>query len=93
MAMYHEVEIRDSKGGLFEYECNIRDRGEAIDFDKFLEEVPDHGWDYLCILGKDELLDGVEDIRGRINNEPDIVGAYVVDQSVAYFGLIKAKEC
>ena len=38
-------------------------------------------------LGKEDLPEGVEDIRGKIQNEPERVFAYIVNDTTIYFGL------
>ena len=46
----------------------------------------------LYILGEDDLPEGIEDIRGRIHNEPNIVFAFVEKGNVYYGGISKFEE-
>jgi len=43
-------------------------------------------------LGEEDLPAGVEDIRGKIQNEPSRVFAYVANDIVIYFGLDEVFE-
>lgn len=43
-------------------------------------------------LGKENLPEGVEDIRGKIQNEPERVFVYIANDTVIYFGLDEVTE-
>jgi hypothetical protein len=43
-------------------------------------------------LGKEDLPESVEDIRGKIQNEPERVFVYVANDAAIYFGLDSVSE-
>lgn len=43
-------------------------------------------------LGKEDLPEGVEDIRGKIQNEPERTFVYIANDTVIYFGLDEVTE-
>lgn len=92
MTLYAETTIRPHHAGfgMYDIDANVPSDNDYSDDLDILNAITD-GTVYE--LGVDTLPDGVEDIRGKIYNQPDRVFALVRDgeESVAYFGLI-AKE-
>jgi hypothetical protein len=89
--LYAETTIRPHHAGFGMYDVDAANSpSDYSDDADILNEITD-GTVYE--LGVDTLPDGVEDIRGKIYNEPTRVFALVLDadESVVYFGLI-AKE-
>ena len=82
---YFEVTITPAHGGFDEFQCS-EINGEAWDFEAdLLQEAGD-----IIVLGRDELPDGIEDIRGRIHNEPQTIFAIVHDEHhVSYYGIVE----
>lgn len=89
--MYQEAIIDPSYSGFGEWVCNMFDLGEPWDLYAWIAEVEGQGSE-VFILGQDPLPDGIEDIRGRINNEPAIVIAFKnEDGYIGYRGLVPAE--
>lgn len=83
--MYYEISIIPANGGFGEWQCQpVNGEGWADDYDL---EAEMRGNADLYELGVDELPPGVEDIRGRIHNEPGRVFAIVDSDRVGYVGI------
>lgn len=83
--MYYEVSIIPASGGFGEWQTQpINGEGWA-DYSDLEMEMRTAG--ELYELGVDELPDGVQDIRGRIHNEPSHVFAIVDGDCVSYTGI------
>ena len=85
MSKFFEVTIQPAHGGFGEYQRGeINGEGWNVESD-LLAECGE-----IFILGKDQLPDGVEDIRGRIRNEPNIVFATITsDHDCSYHGIVE----
>ncbi len=91
--MYQEATIFPSHSTDGEWVCNWYDLGEPWDIYQWIAEVEGQGAGAECfILGRDELPEDIEDIRGRILSEPPIVVAVKSreDGRVWYRGLVPA---
>ena len=85
---YKECTILAASGGFGEYEVGEYN-GEAFeDQDALIDAMREGAGFELFELGKDELPEGLEDIRGRIRNEPARVLGGLDDHDVPhYFGV------
>lgn len=84
--MIYEVSIQACASGFGEFQCQpINGEGWA-DASDLLSEISSNGIEFWE-LGADELIEGAEDIRGRIHNEPERVFAARQGDSIFYFGL------
>jgi len=91
--MYQEAIISPSHSTYGEWVCNMFELGEPWDLYAWIAEVEGQGAGAECfILGQDALPEDIEDIRGRIHNEPPIVVAVKSreDDRVWYRGLVPA---
>lgn len=86
--MYYEISITPANAGFGEYQTSpVNGDGWADEYDL---EMAMRGNADLYELGVDELPEGVDDIRGRIHNEPGRVFAAVgQDGMVAYTGIVE----
>ena len=84
---YQTISIRPTSAGFGEYECTP-DRGEIwADMDDLLQEAR-LSMGEIYELGIDSLPEGLEDIRGRIHEEPaKAYGVIDPDGSAHYFGI------
>lgn len=88
---FFEQSISPANGGFGQYQAQPIN-GDAWADDSGLvaemaQAINDQGGE-LLELGVDELPDGVEDIRGRIHNEPARVFAVVhADRDATYIGI------
>lgn len=91
MTMYYEQVITPATGGFGEWQTSSEVPGEDdlhADCTDILDACKDaYPQGEVYQLGKDALPEGVEDITGRIHNEPDRVFALIVDGEVTYFGI------
>ncbi len=89
--LYQEATISPSHSGFGERVCNRYNLGEPWYLYEWILNVEGQGYECF-ILGQDELPDGIEDIRGKIHNEPPIVIAVREreDGQVSYRGLVRA---
>lgn len=85
--MYHEITIIPSNAGFGEYQTSPIN-GEGWE-DEYALETEMRGNAELYELGVDELPEGVEDIRGRIHDEPGRVFAVVSDFGTQYVGIVE----
>lgn len=87
MSKFFAVTIQPAHGGFGEYQRS-EINGEAWAFEAdLLQECGD-----IIVLGRDDLPDGVEDIRGRIHHEPQTVFAVVQqDGTVEYHGIVEVE--
>ncbi len=93
MSKFFEVSIIPTCGSFEEYQCQpIGSEGWA-DRDDLIDEVRANEHQ-VFVLGEDEVPSGVEDIRGRIHNEPPCILAVLFqDGSVSYFGIVEVEDC
>lgn len=88
--MFYEVAIQKSPSGFGEYECQPANGEGWVDADDLLQEITSN---YDVFELTDEvstaLPERVEDIRGRIHNEPWRIFAIVMDTQVSYFGIVE----
>lgn len=91
--MYYEVTIQPATGEFGEWQVSPVNGEGWQDKDDLLDAMRDGvestGSEFY-VLGEDELPENVEDIRGSIHNEPDMVVAmYDPGQEyTAYFGVV-----
>lgn len=87
MKIYQECTITPHHGGFCMWEAGEYNGDEWHDLTDLLGEIGNNVDEYW-VLGEDELPEGVEDIRGKIYNEPDIVIA-VKDKwgNISYSGV------
>lgn len=95
--MYTEVDIQPMWSGFGEWEARpmdlpVEDLAEDVELlEQAIEEaLIDYPYGTLYKLGRDELPEEVEDIRGLIHNEPPHVYAIVFEEEnllVRYFGI------
>ena len=83
---FYEVCIKKCSSGFGEYETVPTDAEGWDDKDDLIAEMVNNGWG-VCELGVDELPAGVDDIRGRIHNEPEIILAIINDGESHYTGI------
>lgn len=85
---FFEQTISSANGGFGEFQANpINGEGWADDWD-LAQEMAQGAAGELLELGTDALPAGVEDIRGRIHNEPARVFVMVyADGHVSYTGV------
>ena len=69
--MLQEVFIRPASGGFGQYECQRDRAGEK--FISVQDMLPAHN--FIDLDDEADLPDGVEDIRGRVRDEPDHIYA------------------
>ena len=89
--MYQEVTVTPHHAGFGEWQ--VGEGGELwVDTEDLLNAIREaicttnQGGD-IYELGSDELPASVEDIRGRIHNEPARIFAAVIEGEVTYFGI------
>ena len=73
-----QVTIQRSHSGFGMYQAGGID-SEVYDLADILNELGENTYQ----LGKDALPDGIEDIRGKVYNEPDVI---YVSESGNYYG-------
>ncbi len=84
--LYDIVSIVPANGGFGEWQVTGAHTGDPIDLGDFKSDAEGKVYE----LGKDQLPEGVEDIRGAIQNQPDVVFAVVDDNDeVMYCGANK----
>jgi hypothetical protein len=76
-----QISINPSASGEYQVNPNF---GDLMDDADILNSVDGD----LYRLGVDDLPDNVEDITGKIHDEPDQVYAVVSEHGVSYFGLV-----
>ena len=83
---YSETRITPCPSGFGEYQCSEY-TGEYAEADALLADSRDNVG-YIWELGQEELPDGMDDIRGAIQNEPDRVFGWLDEiGEVRYFGI------
>lgn len=87
---YYEVAIQPSPSGFGEYQCLPPNGDGWEDVDDLLTEITSQNHHVFELA--DDMLDvlpgQIEDIRGRIHNEPArVFGIVHPDNSVSYFGI------
>ena len=88
MSKYKYICIQPAHGGFGEYDILPTDGDLWDDQFDLLNECAGNVGEITELTDGAELMDGAEDIRGRIHNEPDAVYAYVDDAGEArYFGI------
>lgn len=90
---YFEVQIKPAAGGFNEYQAD-RDGGEIYEeLSDLLQPIYDspHIQEVFELGSSDDLPKEIEDIRGRIHNEPEYIYGYINEQGYAeYFGIREA---
>jgi hypothetical protein len=89
MKKYFEVTIQPASGGFGEFQrSEINGEAWASESD-LMQEIESSNDGEVYWLGRDDLPASVEDIRGRIHNQPDTVFAVVRDDGVSYHGIVE----
>jgi hypothetical protein len=90
---YYEVVITPAHGGFGAYETSLDLTGDAWEDENDLVSEMRNNEPELVELGVDELPEGVDDIRGRIHNEPYRVFAFPHEgeerTTVCYVGIVR----
>lgn len=95
MKKYTECTIQPASGGFGEYDVT---RGDTWDDETALfDAIIANEHDGIAELGVDDLPEGIEDIRGRIHNEPSRVFASLRHfdleyEAPTYFGIDEWQE-
>jgi hypothetical protein len=84
--MHYEITINPSPSGFGEFQAKPANGDGRESAHDLVAEIASNVDDY-CELGTDELIDGAEDIRGRICNEPPMVFAARTGDTIHYFGI------
>lgn len=90
MSKYLECSIQGSSAGFGEYQ-----RGEANgeawdDLHALIFAMRENCGGEIYQLGVDTLPEGIDDIRGSIQNEPDHVFVVVIGDYTGYIGIVEA---
>lgn len=85
--MFYEVSIKSANGGFGMYEANHNDIGDKWASLYDLEDECRNNVGDIYQLGRDDLPNGMTDIRGNIANEPKFVYGFIMDSEVYYFGI------
>jgi hypothetical protein len=91
MNTFHAVAISPCSAGFGQYQVspiNSEAWASALDL---LAEIAGNVGDVFS-LGVDALPPGIEDIRGRIENEPESIHAYFENGGPVYFGIAQISE-
>lgn len=95
--MYYERTIQAASGGFGEYEASTEKPASAdlwADEEDLLSAIRNNISADVFELGRDELPEGLEDIRGRIRGQPARVFGYVEEDHgelrATYFGISEA---
>lgn len=88
---YMEVVIIPHYSGFGMYQIGEFKGEKWEDKDDLLQEIRNNV-DELYILGEDELPEEIEDIRGKIYGEPEIVYAWINRYNEVYYGGISEFE-
>lgn len=93
MKYYMETTVSKCASGFGEYQCEEYNGDKYASASDIMDEIKSNMdyFDCLYVLGKDELPTDIEDIRGRIHNEPEIVFAVRCGDEITY-GAIKEFE-
>jgi hypothetical protein len=90
---FKECTIRAASGGFGEYEAGEYSGDAFSDQYALIDAMREGAGFELFELGKDELPEGLEDILGRIRNEPDrVFGGLDSDNIPHYFGVSAIRE-
>ena len=90
MKKYYEVEIEKHHSGFGMYQAGELSEGVAS-LPDIIEEISQNLKAEIFELGKDTLPVGIEDIRGRIYNEPEMIFGLMEniegEEKPRYFGI------
>lgn len=81
---YAETRIQPHHAGFGMYQ--VEEYGDSFEKEEILTAIAEQ-YDEYYILGEDELPDDIEDIRGKIYGEPEIIIATKDKWGVSYLGL------
>jgi hypothetical protein len=87
--LYDIVSIIPANSGFGAWQVSGAHTGDLVDYRDYISEIQSDG-SIVYQLGKDILPSIVDDIRGLIQDQPDIVFAVVGDGNVYYFGANQA---
>jgi hypothetical protein len=83
------ITIEPANSGFGMYQTGNHN-GESWELDNLLSSIKNntaYNQIFLFELGQDDLPTDIEDIRGKINNEPQKIFAQVLDGELSYFGI------
>jgi len=89
MQLNYEITISPASGGFGEYQSDPIDGEGWADSDDLLNQISSNGVDAVELIDGVVLPAGLEDIRGRIHNEPQRVFGFIgPDGDPCYFGIV-----
>ena len=92
MKYYKEVVINPSGGGFGMYQAGEANGERWTEAGDLLSEISGNGIEWYE-LGEDELPEGLENIIGKIYNQPNRIFGWINDQGLpVYFGISEFEE-
>jgi len=87
--MYYEISISPAHGGFGEFQANPSEGTGWFSSEELLAEIANQIDVELFELPLAVLPEGLEDITGRIQNEPSRVFGFIGANGPTYFGITK----